>query len=141
MAKDTAGLDLIDQLVDSLKVKETRAQKKANTVTTAIGSVATFVAAGLTALIESGTELPSWFPLLVVFVGMIATTYGVSKTKNGITDSVADKLHGEIAQKIDEEHFLMENSITQIVPVTDVETVGDVLKLQRWANDIGNQIH
>ncbi|QJD49588.1 holin [Gordonia phage Secretariat] len=105
MATSEAGLTVVDQVVQDLKAKETVAQKKANTVTTAIGSVATIAAAGLSALVESGTDLPSWFPFLVVVVGMIATTYGVSKTKNGVTQSIADKLHDEIAARIDANHF------------------------------------
>lgn len=116
MATGTAGLTVVDQIVGDLQNQETRTKKKANTVTTAIGSVSTFAAAGLSALVESETSLPSWFPFLVVFVGMIATTYGVSKTKNGVTDSLADKLHDEIARRIDENHF-HDEAVTTELPV------------------------
>ncbi|QPL14659.1 holin [Gordonia phage Schwartz33] len=105
MATSTAGLTVVDQVVQDLQSKETKAKKKANTVTTAIGSGATLAATVLSALIESETALPSWFPFLVVAVGMVATTYGVSQTKNGVTQSLADKLHEEIAAKIDANHF------------------------------------
>lgn len=140
MITDNSGLDLVDQLVDDLKSNETRAQKKANTVTTAIGSIATFLAAGLTALVESGTDLPSWFPFIVVFVGMVATTYGVSKTKNGITDSVADKLHTEIARKIDENHFHSDEDVTQIIPLVSDSPEDDVYVLRRWADQIVDRL-
>lgn len=142
MAIDNSGLDLVDQLVDDLKANETRTQKKANTVTTAIGSIATFVAAGLSALVESRTDLPSWFPFVVVFVGMLATTYGVSKTKNGVTDSLANKLHDEIARKIDENHF-HEEAITEIIPITEFDEEQDSSnadELRRVADSIVRSI-
>lgn len=116
MATSNSGLTVIDQVVEDLKNNEPLTKKKANTVTTAIGSIATFTAAGLSALVENGTSLPSWFPFLVVFVGMIATTYGVSKTKNGVTDSLADKLHDEISRRIDENHFY-DDAVTAEIPV------------------------
>ena len=142
MATDNSGLDLVDQLVDDLKANETRTQKKANTVTTAIGSIATFLAAGLSALVESGTDLPSWFPFVVVFVGMLATTYGVSKTKNGVTDSLANKLHDEIARKIDENHF-HEEAITEIIPIAEFDEEQDSSnadELRRVADSIVRSI-
>ncbi|WNM72390.1 holin [Gordonia phage Mossy] len=105
MATSNAGLTVVDQVVQSIQENESKTKKKANTVTTALGSVATFVAAGLSALVESNTDLPTWFPFLVVAVGMLGTTYGVSRTKNGMTESIADKLHREIAARIDENHF------------------------------------
>lgn len=105
MATSNAGLTVVDQVVQQVQDNESKTKKKANTVTTAIGSVATFVAAGLASLVESGTDLPTWFPFLVVAVGMLGTTYGVSRTKNGMTQSIADKLHAEIAARIDENHF------------------------------------
>ena len=142
MATDNTGLDLIDQVVDDLKSNQTRTQKKANTVTTAIGSIATFIAAGLSALVESGTDLPSWFPFVVVFVGMLASTYGVSKTKNGVTDSLATKLHDEIARKIDENHF-HEEAVTEIIPITEFDEEQDSLnadELRRVADSIVRSI-
>lgn len=105
MVTGNAGLTVVDQVVQQVQENESKTKKKANTVTTAVGSVATFAAAGLAELVESGTDLPSWFPFLVVFVGMLGTTYGVSRTKNGMTQSIADKLHREIAARIDENHF------------------------------------
>ncbi|QAU06248.1 holin [Gordonia phage Rickmore] len=142
MATGTAGLTVVDQVVQSIQENESKTKKKANTVTTALGSVATFVAAGLSALVESNTDLPTWFPFLVVAVGMLGTTYGVSKTKNGMTESIADKLHREIAARIDENHF--HDEIDD--PVTDQfqpqpweppkETQNDVEELRRIAENM-----
>ncbi|QFP94896.1 holin [Gordonia phage OhMyWard] len=133
MATSNAGLTVVDQVVQQVQDNESKTKKKANTVTTAIGSVATFAAAGLAALAESGTDLPSWFPFLVVAVGMLGTTYGVSRTKNGMTQSIADKLHAEIAARIDENHFLNhldEDPPTDqfIIPREDNETNVDELR-------------
>lgn len=139
MVTSNSGLSLVDQLVDDLKVNQSSAQKKANTVTAAIGSIATLILTGLTAVAESGTDLPSWFPYIVVFVGMVATTYSVSKTKNGITDSVADQLHNEIARKIDENHFHQDETITQIIPVAEDEIEDDVWGLRQTADELANR--
>lgn len=132
MATGTAGLTVVDQVVQDLQANQSKAKKKANTVTTAVGSIATFVAAGLAGLVESGTSLPTWFPYLVVVVGMLSTTYGVSKTKNGVTDSLADKLHDEIARRIDENHFHDfvdgENPTTPIPVVESNDTNVDDLR-------------
>ena len=136
MATGTAGLTVVDQVVQDLQDNQSKTKKKANTVTTAIGSIATFAAAGLAALVENGTSLPNWFPFLVVAVGMISTTYGVSKTKNGVTDSLADKLHNDIARRIDENHFHdfvdgeADTTAAQVVEsnetnVVDLKTVAD----------------
>lgn len=122
MVTSNAGLDVVDQVVQSVKENESKTKKKANTVTTALGSVATFVAAGLSALVESNTDLPTWFPFLVVAFGMLGTTYGVSRTKNGMTESIADKLHREIAARIDENHFH-----DDIDPITD-----QILQPESW---------
>lgn len=123
MATSNAGLTVVDQVVQQVQANESKAKKKANTVTTAIGSTLTFVAGGLSALVESNTNLPTWFPFLVVAVGLLATTYGVSQTKNGMTDSIANKLHWEIASRIDEDHFHDDDSD----PVTD-----QFLQPQSW---------
>lgn len=139
MATNEQGLTFVDQLVGELQSEQTKAKKKANTVTAAIGSIATLILTGLTAVAESGTDLPSWFPYIVVFVGMVATTYSVSKTKNGITDSVADQLHNEIARKIDENHFHQDETITQIIPVAEDEIEDDVWGLRQTADELANR--
>lgn len=143
MATNPAGLTIIDTLVKDLQGTETVKNKKANTITTAVGSVATIAAAALSAWVESGTDLPSWLPFLVVIVGMVATTYGVSKTKNGITDSIADKLHDAIAEKIDANHF-HEQELPATQPISDAveEKRGeiDAQRLRSIAEGIINNV-
>lgn len=139
MATSQKGFTIIDQVVNDLQQDQSKTKKKANTVTTAIGSVATFVSAGLVALVENGTSLPNWFPFLVVFVGMVATTYGVSKTKNGVTDSLAEKLHDEIARRIDENHFhddLYTEAFPNLSGAESVETLSDPDELLSFAKQI-----
>lgn len=104
MVTQNSTLTLIDDLVAEAKLDQTRTKEKANTVTTAIGGALTVALTAATAWLESGTNIPSWLPIVVMVLGTLMTTYGVSKTKNGITDSVADKLHNELARKIDLSH-------------------------------------
>lgn len=102
---DNGSLMLIDDLVAEVQANEPAAARKANTVTNAIGTVATLLATAGATWLESGTTLPSWFPVVVLVMGMLGTTYGVSKTKNGMTASVADLLHDALAQRIDLKHI------------------------------------
>ncbi|WP_010540363.1 hypothetical protein [Dietzia alimentaria] len=95
---------LIRDLVQQVQAEEPATRRKANTVTTVVGSVVTGLLAAATYLVESGTGLPTWFPLVVAFLGMAATTVGVSKTRNGMTGSVADRLELELARRIDLNH-------------------------------------
>lgn len=105
MTKNAGSLTLIDDLVAEMQQGESTLVKKSNTVTAAIGSLITILLTGGSYWLESGTEIPSWLPGAVLILGMLATTYGVSKTKNGITDSVATRLHQELAHRIDLTHY------------------------------------
>lgn len=105
MATDKGSLTLIDDLVAELQANETFAARKANTVTSAIGTLATILATAGATWLESGTGVPSWLPVIVLILGMLGTTYSVSKTKNGMTTSVADKLHSELVKRIDLNHI------------------------------------
>ena len=146
MAMSNKGFTIIDQVVQELQEGQTTKQKKANTVTTAVGSVATVAVAGITALIDQGTSLPSWMPFLVVLLGMIGTTYGVSKTKNGVTDSLADQLHAQVAARIDAHHFeptdvAHEDDLdTEVIrPAFTMQTVTDTVDdLRSFAEDARN---
>ena len=131
MANDGSGLTTIDALVTDLQEDESLFERKANTVTTAIGSTATLILTFLTYYLENGNHVPEWLPMVVVFLGMALTTYGVSQTKNGMTKSVADNLHEELAVKIDENHFhpdpALETQLPQsemVVLAEDEETYG-----------------
>ena len=104
MAIDNSTGTLIRDLVQQVRAEEPATRRKANTVTTAIGTTVTGLLAAGTYLIESGTTVPDWVPLLVALLGMAATVLGVSRTKNGMTDSVADRLELELARRIDLNH-------------------------------------
>jgi hypothetical protein len=105
MATNTNGLALISDLVEDVKGEETLFQRKANTVTSSIGVTASLILMFLTSWVESGTNIPSWLPNAVLICGLLATTYSVSKTKNGVTASVATKLQDGLAAKIDLNHI------------------------------------
>ena len=106
MAKNlTQGsVGLINDLVEAAGQDQTLLQRKANTVTVTIGQVLTALAATGTYWVESGTDAPSWLPLVVFFVGQVATIIAVSQTKNGVTNSVKDKLQKELVALIDVHH-------------------------------------
>lgn len=103
--KNSPAYTLIDDLVDELVSSEKITQRKANTVTATIGFVITTLITGGTALVESGTSLPDWFPYLVGVLGMIGTILGVSKTPNGMTPSTGDKLKQGLTNRIDLNHL------------------------------------
>lgn len=98
-------LTLIQDLVDTTAANQTVGERKSNTVVTAIGTVLTMLVTGGAYLVESETTLPSWFPLLMTFIGMAATVMKVSKTPNGVTDSVVEKLQNELVNRIDLTHL------------------------------------
>lgn len=106
MAKNlTQGsVGLINDLVESAGKDQTLLQRKANTVTVTIGQVLTALAATGTYWIESGTDAPSWLPIIVFLVGQIATILAVSQTRNGITESVKTRLQTELLRMIDVHH-------------------------------------
>lgn len=104
MTTNQGALTLIDDLVSDLQAGESTFARKANTVTAGLGTLITILLGGGTAWLESGTNIPSWLPAFVVALGMAATTFGVSKTKNGMTASVAARLHDELAARIDLNH-------------------------------------
>lgn len=105
MATNTGALTMIQDLIEDVQAGESVMARKANTVVAAIGTVLTILLGGATAWIESGTNIPSWLPGLVVVLGMVATTYRISQTKNGVTSSVADKLQSELTARIDLNHI------------------------------------
>lgn len=137
MATDKGSLTMIDDLVAELKANETLAARKANTVTSAIGGLATILATAGATWIESGTTLPSWMPVVVLILGMLSTTYGVSKTKNGMTESVATKLHSELTKRIDLNHI---HELEVELPVSSkaqqVYSVDQALELRSQVDDL-----
>lgn len=103
--KNSPAYTLIDDLVDELVSSEKITERKANTVTAVIGSVITSLVTGGTYLVQSGTELPSWVPLLVGALGLLGTILGISKTPNGMTPSTGDKLKQGLTNRIDLNHI------------------------------------
>ena len=69
-----------------------------------IGQVLTALAATGTYWIESGSDAPSWLPIVVFLVGQLATIIAVSQTRNGITESVKTRLQTELLRAIDVHH-------------------------------------
>ena len=106
MAKNlTQGsVGLISDLVDAAGQDQTLLQRKANTVTVTIGQVLTALAATGVYWIESGSDAPSWLPIVVFLVGQLATIFAVSQTRNGVTESVKAKLQAELLRAIDVHH-------------------------------------
>lgn len=136
MAIDNANgsVTLIKDLVAELQANEPVAARKANTVTNAIGTVATLLATAGATWLESGTSLPSWFPVLVLVLGMFGTTYGVSKTKNGMTDSIANMLHDALAERIDLKHVHGPEELPLSEGAPKTELVDEALELRSLAN-------
>lgn len=99
-----SSVGLINDLVDSAARDQSLVQRKANTVTVTIGQVLTALAATGVYWIESGSDAPSWLPIVVFLVGQLATIVAVSQTKNGVTNSVKDKLQTELLAAIDTHH-------------------------------------
>lgn len=63
-------------------------RRKANTITTTIGTVATAVAY----LGANATGLPDWAPWVIAAVGLVATVLGVNVTPNGVTPTTGAQL-------------------------------------------------
>lgn len=104
MAVDQAANTMIRDLVLDVKAQEPLARRKANTVTSVIGTALTTVATICTFILQSGLDLPQSTVLIVMIVGMIATDFAVSRTTNGVTESVADRFELELARRIDLNH-------------------------------------
>lgn len=95
---------LIRDLIEQVKAEEPATRRKANTVTAVIGTVATGIASAGAYAAQNGLDLPDWFVLVVAVAGMIATDLAISRTRNGMTDSTADRLELELARRIDLNH-------------------------------------
>lgn len=104
MATDHAANTLIRDLILDVRDQEPKVREKANTVTAVIGTVVTTVLGIATLLLQSGLDLPEWSVFAVLVAGMVATDLGISKTKNGITDSTAIRLEEELSKRIDLNH-------------------------------------
>lgn len=104
MATDHAANTLIRDLILDVRAQEPKVREKANTVTAVIGTVVTTILGIATLLLQSGFDLPEWSVFVVLVAGMVATDLGISKTKNGMTDSTAIRLEEELSKRIDLNH-------------------------------------
>lgn len=104
MATDATTYTLLRDLVHDVQTQEPKARQKANTVTSVIGTALTAIATVTTFLLQSGLALPEGAAIVVAVLGMVATDFAVSQTKNGMTESTADKLDLELAKRIDLNH-------------------------------------
>lgn len=137
MVTNKGGLTLIDNLVEDMQQEQTLFERKANTVSAALGSIATTVLAMGAYWLESGTAIPSWFPMMIFIAGMVATVFKVSKTPNGITSSVATKLQDGLAAKIDLEHnHELETEVIPDSPVVQQFAVDKALELRSEADSL-----
>lgn len=102
MAYTHQSMNAVNQIAGNLYDKQSIFREKSNTVVTVIGFVLTALISGITYLVESGVSgVPQWLPSLVPFLGMLLTTLGVSKTKNGWTKSNLAQLDNAILEAID----------------------------------------
>lgn len=105
MNNEQGALTLINDLVDDLLGEETTAAKKANTVVASVGGLVTLLGTVAAFLVESETPLPSWFPLVITFLGIAGTIFKTNRTQNGITPSVAARLQDKLGERIDLAHY------------------------------------
>lgn len=126
MAVDQAANTMIRDLVLDVKAQEPLARRKANTVTSVIGTALTTVATICTFILQSGLDLPQSTVLIVMIVGMVATDFAVSRTTNGVTESVADRFELELARRIDLNH----NHDDEIALAPKVETDPHSLRVE-----------
>lgn len=94
---------IISQVGERLYERQDKKREKANTWVVGIGVIVATLLTAVTALLESNLAgLPEWLPTVVPILTMLATVFGVSKTKNGVTRSVIDQINSEVARMIDE---------------------------------------
>lgn len=136
MAIDNNTNTLLRDLVLDVKAQEPTTRQKANTVTSVIGTALTTIATVATYLLQSGLDLSPSVTVIVAIIGMVATDFAVSKTKNGVTESVADKLELELARRIDLTHdhddqimTASEESSTSTVDVTQLRAEAESLSV------------
>lgn len=133
MATEPAANTLIRDLIQDVQAHEPRARQKANTVTAVVGTVITTILGLATLVLQSGYDLPEWAVLVVLVAGMVATDFGISQTKNGMTDSTADRLELELARRIDLHH---EDIDTSTVPRAESDPHTLRVEADRLSNDM-----
>jgi len=102
MAFNNQTADVLNQALRSIAAKQSLSKRKANTVTAAFGSALLIVAVVLTGVFAHHTNLPAYTEQIVPIILSILTVLGVSRTPNGVTDSVVDKINDELFNIIDD---------------------------------------
>lgn len=114
MAVSPQAYGLISQAIADAQAGQGVTQRKANTMTTILGAILTAVIAGGGYFVENADMAPAWLPPALLVLGLAATVLGVSKTKNGVTDSVAANINDALNKRIDATHEHVETAITDV---------------------------
>lgn len=148
MAYNEQAYGIVSQVGQVALERQSTQRKKSNTIVTAIGAVITSVLAGLAFLMESGVEwLPEWAPLLVTVLGFVGTVFGVSKTKNGLTESSLKQINDVINDLVDSRQGDQSTPrmpdpvapVTEISERTRTSTEAIARELDALAKKIGRQ--
>lgn len=101
MATSPFVYGIVGQILQELKDEQTPSQTKSNTFVSTVGLVITVVTTIVLYLLDSGFEwVPTWLVNVVPILGFIGTTFGVSKTKNYVTDTTIREAERKINEKI-----------------------------------------
>lgn len=101
MATSPFTYGVVSQILQELKDEQTPSQTKSNTFVSTVGLVITVVTTIILYLLDSGFEwVPAWLINVVPILGFLGTTFGVSKTKNYITDNTIREAERKINEKI-----------------------------------------
>lgn len=103
MAFSNAVYGVISQVGDRIYQDQGKGREKANTVVVGIGTLIAAVLGGIGYLLQAGIGLPEWVPTAAVWLTLLGTFFGVSKTKNGVTKSVIEEYNRKVADMIDEQ--------------------------------------
>lgn len=101
MATSPFVYGIVGQILQELKDEQTPSQTKSNTFVSTVGLVITVVTTIVLYLLDSGFDwVPTWLVHVVPILGFIGTTFGVSKTKNYVTDTTIRQAERKINEKI-----------------------------------------
>lgn len=139
MSNPAQTYGFLSTLVDEVKQDQKPTKKKANTVVTGIGAVATAVVVGILYFLEQGTALPDWSPWAAMVLGLVGQVGAVNRTKNGVTDSVAEQLNAALNKRIDDAHELghAEAPAPEPVEPTPIGRAGEALET---ASDVAQRL-
>ena len=101
MATSPFVYGIVGQILQELKDEQSPSQTKSNTFVSTVGLIVTVVTTIVLYLLDSGYEwVPTWLVNVVPILGFIGTTFGVSRTKNYVTDSTIREAERKINEKI-----------------------------------------